>query len=95
MHQNTLGSNAPWWKFGHVWLVVAGPAIVVVASFITLYLAVTRPDPVVTEDYYRKGIEINRTLESDAKAASLAPALQGRNHAATGFVSDSRAINKP
>ena len=30
----------PWWKFGHVWLVVAGPLIVVVASFITLYLAV-------------------------------------------------------
>ena len=44
---------APWWKFGHVWLVVSGPVVVVVASFITLYLAVTRPDPVVSEDYYQ------------------------------------------
>jgi hypothetical protein len=33
----------PWWKFGHVWLVIVGPALVVVASFITLYLAITRP----------------------------------------------------
>ena len=41
---------APWWKFGHVWLVVSGPVVVVVASFITLYLAVTRPDPVVSDD---------------------------------------------
>lgn len=39
----------PWWKFGHVWLVVAGPAVVVVASFVTLYLAITIPDPVITD----------------------------------------------
>ena len=29
----------PWWKFGHVWLVIAGPAIVVVAGFITFAIA--------------------------------------------------------
>jgi uncharacterized protein len=72
----------PWWKFGHVWLVVSGPAVVVVAGFATLYLAIRTPDPVVTEDYYRKGIEINKTLE--APASSLAPAQQARNHAQTG-----------
>ncbi|WP_296448781.1 FixH family protein [Rhodoferax sp. UBA5149] len=95
MPQNTFDSTVPWWKFGHVWLVVAGPAIVVVASFVTLYLAVTRPDPLVTEDYYRKGIEINKTLELDAHAASLAPAVQARNHAATGMVPTANAVNKP
>lgn len=72
----------PWWKFGHVWLVIAGPALVVVASFVTLYLAVSGRDPVVDEDYYRKGLEINKTLSGNA--ASLAPAIQARNHAATG-----------
>jgi hypothetical protein len=98
MQNNTLGSPAPWWRFGHVWLVLAGPAIVVIASFITLYLAVTRPDPVVTEDYYRKGIEINKTLgqdDRDDQAASLAPALLARNHAATGVVPPPRAPGKP
>ncbi len=86
MQQNTLDLPAPWWKFGYVWMVVAGPAIVVVAGFATLYLAITRPDPVITDDYYRKGIEINNTLENKADAASLAPAIQGRNHAATGVL---------
>ena len=56
----------PWWKFGHVWLVIAGPATVVLASFVTVYLAVSGMDPVVDEDYYRKGLEINKTL-SEAK----------------------------
>ena len=95
MQQNTLETAAPWWKFGHAWMVFALPAIVVVASFITLYLAVTRPDPVITEDYYRKGIEINKTLESKSNAASLAPAMQGRNHAATGFVPVTKTVSKP
>jgi hypothetical protein len=84
MQQSKFETSAPWWKFGHVWMVFAGPAIVVLASFITLYLAITRPDPVVSEDYYRQGIEINKTLDAKAHAASTAPALQARNHAATG-----------
>lgn len=95
MQYGTHGLTVPWWKFGYVWLIVAGPAIVVVASFVTFYLAVTRPDPVVTEDYYRKGIEINRTSENADNAASLAPAVQARNHAATGVVPRSQAIAKP
>ena len=86
MNSNTPDSNLPWWKFGHVWLVLAGPALVVVASCVTFYIAATRIDPVVSEDYYRQGIEINKTLNKDASAASLAPALQARNHAATGVV---------
>ena len=95
MQQNIPVLAAPWWKFGHVWMVLAGPAIVVVASFITFYLAVTRPDPVVTEDYYRKGIEINKTLEHEANSASLAPALQARNHAQTGVVPINKTLSNP
>lgn len=75
---------APWWKFGHVWLVLAGPLLVVVASFITMYIAFVGQDPVVDEDYYRKGIAINQTLSDNP--ASLAPAKDARNHAATGVM---------
>ena len=64
-----------------MWLVVGGPAIVVVAGFVTLWLAIRTPDPVVANDYYRRGVEINKTLENPD--ASLVPALKGRNHAAT------------
>ena len=74
-----MKDNRPWWRFPLVWMVIAGPACVVVAGFATLWIAIAMPDPVVAEDYYRKGIEINRTLP-DKK---LMPALVGRNHAAT------------
>ena len=79
----------PWWKFGHVWLVIAGPAVVVVAGFFTLYLALRFPDPVISQDYYRQGLEINKTLANPS--ASLAPAQQGRNHAQTGVPQNSAA----
>lgn len=72
----------PWWRFGYVWFIMAGPILVIIASFITAYLAITNPDPAI-EDYYRKGIEINKTL--DAERDGLVPAIQGRNHAATGL----------
>ena len=71
----------PWWKFGHVWMVFAGPAVVVVASFITLYLAIKVPDPVVTS--YGQ-VAPSGAVQQDASATNMAPAIQARNHAATG-----------
>jgi uncharacterized protein len=70
----------PWWKYGHLWLVISGPLVVVVAALITGWIAVRQQDPVLSQDYYRKGIEINKTLEQQG---SMAPAVAARNHAAT------------
>jgi len=78
-HAMTVPECKPWWRFPLVWMVMAGPAVVVVASFVTLWLAVRTPDPVVESDYYRRGIEINRSLARK----NLMPAMTGRNHAAT------------
>ncbi|MBG6076677.1 FixH family protein [Polaromonas sp. CG_9.11] len=72
----------PWWKFGHVWMVFAGPAVVVVASFITLYLAIKIPDPVVTS--YGQGTQPS-AVKPEASSTNMAPAMQARNHAATGI----------
>ncbi len=82
MQQIEFETKQPWWKLWYMWMVVGGPLVVVIASFITLYLAISRPDPVV-DDYYRKGIEINKTL--DEERDRLAPAMQARNNAATGI----------
>lgn len=71
----------PWWKYGHVWLIIAGPAVVVVAGFVTLAIAIRIPDPVVAEDYYRQGLNINKTLAEQAQ--QMMPAMQARNHVAT------------
>lgn len=72
--------SGPWWTYGHVWLVISGPAIVVVAALVTAWIAVRYADPVLAEEYYHQGIEINKAQA--AERAQL-PALQGRNHAAT------------
>lgn len=61
--------TTPWWRLPIVWMVIGGPAIVVVASFITLALAIMNPDPVLR-------------VAPATNAADL-PAVQGRNHAAT------------
>lgn len=82
MTHKTQLDTKPWWKYPHVWLIIAGPVAVIIAGFITLAIAVRVPDPVVAEDYYRRGLEINKTL-SDEQVKQLAPAMQARNHAAT------------
>jgi hypothetical protein len=71
----------PWWKFGHVWMVFAGPAVVVVASFITLYLAIKIPDPVVIG--YGQPVP-SGMARPEGVSTNMAPAMQARNHAATG-----------
>jgi len=70
----------PWWRHAHVWLLIAGPAAVVVAGCVTAWIAVRGADPLVAYVYHRPGFEINRTLAAER---ALLPAQQGRNHAAT------------
>ncbi len=61
----------PWHRQRMAWLVVALPLIAVVASFTTLFIAIANPDPVI---------------KATADAAEERPAVEGRNHAATGGV---------
>jgi hypothetical protein len=86
-------SAKPWWAFGHVWLIIAGPAVVVVAGFLTFYLAVRSPDPVLPT-------QLSATANPDTAAASSGlsdvPAVQARNHAATGALpAPAEARQKP
>ncbi len=81
MTQQTTDTQA-WWHYGHVWLIIAGPAAVIVAGFITLAIAIGTPDPVIADDYYRRGLDINKTLAAQ-KDLQLAPAMQSRNHVVT------------
>lgn len=76
----------PWWRYGHVWLIISGPALVVIAGFITLAIALARPDPVVSDDDYRQGVQLGKQGQDSGLSGGLAPAMQARNHAATGVV---------
>lgn len=77
--QNSQLDKRPWWSYGHVWLVISGPLIVVLASFTTFYLASHGQDPVLTQS----SAETKGSGTMDDRT-SLAPAMQARNHAATG-----------
>ena len=85
MTVSTSTPPTPWWKVGPMWLVVGGPSIVVVASFVTLYLAIRTPDPVYV-DPPRPGVAAPTPDEHE-----LTPAMQARNHAATGGVAKASA----
>lgn len=72
----TLNNDTrPWYKERWPWFLMAGPGIVIVAGFITLWLAVVSNDGLVTDDYYKQGLAVNQSLQRDQQAGSLG--LQG------------------
>ena len=85
----SMQNTRSWWHFPHVWLVVAGPAIVVVASCVTFYLAWRSADPVLST-----APEV-QTSTAQPQDTSQAPAMQARNHAATGVLPSAKSAQKP
>lgn len=61
----------PWYKEPWPWLLMAGPFVVVVAGFITAWLAIRSNDGLVADDYYKQGLAINQRLQRDQKAGEL------------------------
>ncbi len=68
---NQVQATNPWYREPGPWLLMAGPLVVVVASFITLWLAIRSNDGLVSEDYYKKGLAINQTLARSERAQAL------------------------
>jgi len=50
---------------------MAGPCAVIVASMFTLWLAIGSDDGLVADDYYKRGLAINRTLARAQAAQRL------------------------
>ena len=72
MSQDMLKPTLPWWRVPTVWLVIGGPAVVVVASIATLVIAI-------------RGGDVPLRVPQGAAAplaATMSPATQARNHAA-------------
>ena len=60
-----------WFQQPYVWFLISIPATSVVLSMILVYLAVSGRDPMVVDDYYRKGRAINEVLSRDRMAAEM------------------------
>jgi hypothetical protein len=74
------------------WLLMMGPATVIVAGTVTTVLAVTGSDGLVADDYYRQGLAINRTLARDANARTLG--IRGEMTFSEGRVRASLSANR-
>jgi hypothetical protein len=60
-----------WYREPWPWILMAGPAVVVVAGFVTAWLAFHGADVLVVDDYYKQGLAINQALGRSDAAARL------------------------
>jgi hypothetical protein len=77
----------PWYKQFWPWFLIALPASVVVASIVTINLAIESDDGLVSDDYYKEGLAIHKDADSAARAQALGIAGTLRYDADTGAVS--------
>ena len=81
MTTDKMGPVQPWWRIRMVWFAFGAPALVVVASFVTLFFAIHGRDIPLSEMGSAEG---STPAATDVAAKQgHAPAVQARNHAAT------------
>ena len=64
-------TQPPWYRDRWPWILMAGPAFVVIGGSYAMWLATSTDDGLVADDYYKRGMAINRTLERFDHAAEL------------------------
>lgn len=61
----------PWYRERWPWLLMAGPAAVLVAGGFTSWIAFSSADGLVVDDYYKQGLAVNRVLAKEEEARRL------------------------
>jgi hypothetical protein len=61
----------PWYREPWPWILMSFPLAAVITGTITAVLAVRTSDGLVAEDYYKRGLAINRTLDHIERAKAL------------------------
>ena len=60
----------PWYRYPWPWVAIAIPATAVIGGFVTLYLAVSNPDPLVIDDARYRELRSELVAEPDSEAAA-------------------------
>ncbi len=72
MTANTPAHAAtPWYRQFWPWFLIALPGAVVIAAFVTFYIANRHADDLVVDEYYKEGLAINRRLAKQQRARDL------------------------
>lgn len=61
----------PWYREPWPWILMSGPAAVVVASFVSGWIALSTADGLVEDNYYKKGLAVGETIAASDKAQSM------------------------
>lgn len=61
----------PWYRQFWPWFLISLPLSVVIASIVTINLAIQSDDGLVSDDYYKEGLAIHKNADSAARARSL------------------------
>jgi len=81
MNPQPMNTTVPWWRIGHVWLVLAGPAVVVLASIVTAWIAFSGFEQEFSGEATRSHPP---SLAKELDCSGLIPAIKGRNQAVSG-----------
>src|SRR3970040_678665 len=72
----------PWSREPWPWILMSGPAAVIVAGAVTTWIAVATSDGLVADDYYKRGLAGSGVLRREQAAAKRAIAARiGRDAA--------------
>lgn len=66
-----IEKSKPWYREPWPWILMIMPVMAVVAGSFMMWLATSTEDGLVEDDYYKKGLTINQTIERDQNAQSL------------------------
>ena len=58
----------PWYRERWPWILMSGPATVIVAGVITTWIAFATSDGLVADDYYKRGLGVNAVLKREQTA---------------------------
>lgn len=68
---NAIPQRKPWFREPWPWILASGPLLVVIASFISAWIAIRSSDGLVSEDYYRDGLAAKETISRNERAVAL------------------------
>lgn len=64
-------NSKPWYREPWPWFLMSGPILVIVAAFVSAWIAIRSNDGLVTEDYYKQGLVAGETLTRSKRAEEL------------------------
>ncbi len=81
----------PWYRQRWPWLLMIGPALVIVGGVNLGIVAYTNQDAMVVDDYYKRGKAINQDLRRDRVASAMGLSFNASYDVASGRLSGALA----